>query len=189
MHRRVALLAGLVAALGVAGHALADEVTVPVDLQVQLLDRVARYERGWATDRSPAHALVVSRVGSAESQRVASQLVQLLGQTPTLGGRAIEVRVHAFGGASGLAGQVRGEGADLVYLTPALGPEVPAITRALDGLGVLTVSSVGADVDRGAIVGFELVSSRPRIAINLARAREQRLRFDAQFLRLVRVVE
>lgn len=189
MHRRLVLVAGLVAAFGVAGHVLADEVTVPVDLQLQLLDRVARYERGWATDRSPARVVIVSRAGSVESQRVASQLTQLLGRSPTLGGRATEVRVHSFGGASDLAGQVRGDGADLVYLTPALGPDVPAIARALDGLGVLTVSSVGADVDRGAIVGFELVSTRPRIAINLARAREQRLRFDAQFLRLVRVVE
>lgn len=169
--------------------AAADEVSVPAELQVALLERIVHYERTFAAESAPVHVLVVSRASSPESVRVGGQLVAGLRRAGTLGGRPVEASAHAYGTAAALRAEVGATHARVVYLAAGLGDQVPAIASALAGAGVITVAAVGADVDRGAIVGFELVSSRPRIVVNLTVARAQQLQFNGQFLRLARVVE
>ena len=168
--------------------ALADELSVPVELQVELLDRIVRYERTFASESTPVRVLVVSRANSPESVRVSAQLIARLRHTGRLGGRPTTSQATRFAGASALAAEVRASTARIVYLAPGLGGDASAIAAALAGLGVITVSSVGADVDRGVVLGFELVSARPRVAVHLGAARAQHLQFNAQFLRLARVV-
>lgn len=172
----------------VASVAAADEVSVPVELQVELLDRIVRYERSFAAQTSPVHVLVVTRPSSPESVRVSAQLVARLRHTGRLGGRPATVSTSAFTNVSALVTQARTSSSRLVYLTPGLGSDARAIATSLTSLDVITVSAVGSDVDRGIVLGFELVSSRPRVAVNLGAARAQRLQFSAQFLRLARVV-
>ena len=179
-------MAALIAS--VASVAYADEVSVPVDLQVQLLDRIVRYERSFTAQTSPVHVLVVTRPSSSESVRVSAQLVARVRQAGRLGGRPATVDTTLFTNANALATTARSSTARLVYLTPGLGPDARSIATSMESLDVITVSAVGADVDRGIVLGFELVSSRPRVAVNLASARAQRLQFSAQFLRLARVV-
>lgn len=96
---------------------------------------------------------------------------------------------HEYSGLAALDAEMTRSSPSILYLAAGLGEEVPAIATALAGRSVLTVSAVGRDVDRGAVLGFELVSSRPQIAVNLRRARAQRLQFHAQLLRLARVVQ
>jgi hypothetical protein len=98
------------------------------------------------------------------------------------------VESTAFTNPGALATTARASTARLVYLAPGLGGDVRAIGAGLVGLDVITVSAVGSDVDRGIVLGFELVSSRPRVVVHLAAARAQHLQFSAQFLRLARVV-
>lgn len=172
----------------VASVAAADEVSVPVDLQIQLLDRIVRYERSFAAQTSPVRVLVVTRPSSPESVRVSAQLVARLRQSGSLGGRPTTVESTAFTNPGALATTARASTARLVYLAPGLGGDVRAIGAGLVGLDVITVSAVGSDVDRGIVLGFELVSSRPRVVVHLAAARAQHLQFSAQFLRLARVV-
>lgn len=180
----------VLATLAVVSSVRGDDVTVPIDLQIQLLGRVARYERVFAGRTSDsAHVLVVSRVGHAESQRVAVQLAAALTRSRTIGGRQITVSRHEYSGLAALDAEMTRSSPSILYLAAGLGEEVPAIATALAGRSVLTVSAVGRDVDRGAVLGFELVSSRPQIAVNLRRARAQRLQFHAQLLRLARVVQ
>ena len=172
----------------VASVAAADEVSVPVDLQVQLLDRIVRYERSFAAQTSPVRVLVVTRPSSPESVRVSAQLVARLRHSGRLGGRPMTVEATLFTNAGALATTARSSSARLVYLAPGLAADVPAIGSGLVGLDLITVSAVGSDVDRGIVLGFELVSSRPRVVVHLAAARAQNLQFSAQFLRLARVV-
>ena len=162
---------------------------MPLDLQLQLVDRVVRYERVWAADPSPLGVLVLRRAGAVESERASAGLVQLLNRAGRLGGRPITVTERGYDGTASLLAQCDRERVLLVYLAPGLGAEVGNIVRAVAGRTILVVSTVGADVDRGAMVGFELAGARPRIAIHLASTRAAGRRFDAQFLRLARVVE
>jgi hypothetical protein len=175
--------------LACSSAATADEVSVPINLQLELLQRTLRYERAFASERTPVVVLVVSRGGAAESVRVASQFVAGLRRAGSLGGRTTSVTSATYTTPAALRSAIGASHARVVYLSASLGRDVTPMTAALSGLGVVTVSSVGADVARGAVLGFELASSRPRIVVNLAAARAQRLQFNAQFLRLARVIQ
>jgi hypothetical protein len=167
----------------------ADEVAVPVDLQIELLGRVARYERGFAgRTGEPARVLVVVRSGNAESVRIAAQLAAALARARTLGGRTLIVTRHDYRSEATLAAALARDPVDILYLAAGMGDAVPAIARAVGTRNVITVSAVGGDVDRGVVLGFELAASHPQIAVNIVHARIQQLDFSAQLLRLARVV-
>ncbi len=186
--RALALACAIVGLLGTSA-AVADEVAVPIRLQLELLERVVRYERGFGSESTPVHVLVVGRNGSAESARVTAQLLAGLRQSRRLGGRPMDVTQVSYTSAAALRSEVRRVDANVLYLGARLDGEIPLIAAALSETTLITVSAVAADVDRGMVLGFELVSSRPRIVVNLTAARASGLRFNAQFLRLVRIVQ
>lgn len=186
--RALALACAVASLLGTPG-AVADEVVVPIRLQLELLERVVRYERGFASASTPVRVLVVGRNGSAASARMTAQLLAGLRQSRRLGGRPMDVAQVAYTNAAALRSEVRRVDADVLYLGARLDDEVPLIAEALSGTTLISVSAVAADADRGLVLGFELVSSRPRIVVNLKAARASRLRFNAQFLRLTRIVQ
>lgn len=175
-------------ALAPVRNVVADEVEVPPALQVQLLDRVLRYERGYASERDPVRVLVVVRPGGAESERTGAQLRAAITHAGTLGGRPVVVTQHGFRGVARLVRRAQRREASVVYLSAGLGGEVPRLVQAMPSPGRVVVSSVGADADGGATLAFELESSRPRIVVNLASAATQQLQFSAQLLRVSRVV-
>jgi hypothetical protein len=80
------------------------------------------------------------------------------------------------------------EHAYLAWITPGFAELSGELARALGARGVLSVSSHGPDAARGIVLSFELESGKPRIMLNLQQARAQKLDFNAQFLRVVRVV-
>ena len=49
--------------------AAADEVSVPAELQVALLERIVRYERTFVAEATPVHVVVVTRAGSPASRQ------------------------------------------------------------------------------------------------------------------------
>jgi hypothetical protein len=181
----------LLTALGPAAPiARGDELSVPVDLQIQLLARVVRYERSFAARSSePATIVVVARSRSPESHRVATQLVASLSRTGHIGGRPVRVSRVEFTSAAVLGQELDRSNASILYTAPGLSRDMDAIARTLDGRSILSISAVGGDVDHGVVLGFELVASRPQIAIHLGRARAQQVEFSAQLLRLARVVQ
>lgn len=182
------LVAAGIAAVPAPLHA--DELTVPVELQVDLVGRIARYERGFAgRAREPAVIVVLERPRNPESQRVAAQLQAALSHASEIGGRPVRVARHEYTGADALRTELDRSAPAIVYTAPGLGRDMATIARTLAGRSILSISSVGADVERGAVVSFELVASRPQISIHLGRARDQRLQFSAQLLRLARVVQ
>ena len=66
---------------------------------------------------------------------------------------------------------------------------VPPIAHALDGVPLVTVASVDTYVADGAILGFEQVSGRPRMVLNLAQAKQQGVTFQSAVMKLMRIVE
>lgn len=187
-----ALIGLCVAAMALAparpGHA-DGSVDVPVELQIELLGRVAPYERGLSRSTGSLRVLVVSKRGHAVSSRTATQLTSALRRTGTMLGRPVNVVEHTFDSWPSVLGAATSDGASIVYVTPGLEDGLGAMADAFAGHRVLTVSAVGAFVQRGVVLGFEIASSRPRIVVNLPQARRQQLDFSAQLLRLARVVQ
>jgi len=124
-----------------------------------------------------------------ESQHFASELKATFGRMGTIAGLAHEEAVMTWSNASAFAEEARRRQLFAVYLTPGLRGEIPAIARALEGVQIISVAAVDGYVSGGAILGFELVSGRPRMVLNLPQARKQGVAFRAQVMKLMRIIE
>jgi hypothetical protein len=77
----------------------------------------------------------------------------------------------------------------VVYFSPGLDSEVPAIARALQGRRFITIAAVDSYVHDGALLGFELVSGHPKMVFNIAQARKQDVVFRSAVMKLMRLIE
>lgn len=184
----------LVVALGVlpAGDARGadDVVAVPEGLQAELLAKVAGYDRsfaGRAGDR--AHVIIVAKPGDDNSSRAAARLETALRALPNIGGLPHDEVVVSYAGAAALAPLVRARHAAIVYFTPGFGADLDPIRASLDGVDVLSVSAVADYVPRGIVLGFDLVSGKPKLLVHLGQARRQNVAFKAEVLKMMRVFE
>jgi hypothetical protein len=181
------LLAG--ATIG-APRARADEPRVPPRLQAELLAKVAAYD-GRFVARAAGRALVLILVapGDPESERFGAQIRAELGKQPLIGGVEHMEEIVRFSSPPELARVCREHKPAIVYVGPGLSSEVTAMALALQGADVLTVAAVSNDVLNGVVLGFEVVSGKPKLLIHLTRARQQNVAFKPQLLRLARVIE
>jgi hypothetical protein len=179
----------LVGALVGVRLALAEEPRVPPRLQAELLAKVAAYDTKFSQRaRGRALVLVVSAPKVADSERFAAQIRAELAKQPRIGGVDHMEDNIRFSTAAELARVCRERRPAVVYLAPGLSEAVPAIARELAGLDVLTVSALPSDVSGGIVLGFEVVSGRPRLLVHLPQARRQNVAFMPELLRLARVM-
>lgn len=178
------LVAGLV-----PGVALADGDSVPLPLQARLCAKVVKYDKNFSRRaRERVLVLIVHDAGSADSRHAAATLKRELEEIGDIGGARIAAELFELRDPAKLRAKVDGDRAAIVYLTPALGDRAAAVSRALAGADVLSVSAVANDVkDGGIVLGFDLVSSQPKLWVNLSAAQRQNVVFDPQALKLMRV--
>jgi len=185
--------AGLALALSVmviAGRAFADEIPVPIDLQAELLSKVVAYDRSLAAragDR--VHVLLVAKPGDPASMPAVLQMRQALSRIDTFGSLAHVEMVVEYSTPSALAELCRAQRAAIVYFGPGFSDDIPGIRAALDSTQTLTVTAMPGDVPRGIILGFDLVSGRPKLLYQLTQARRQRVDLKADVLKLMRIFE
>jgi hypothetical protein len=174
----------------VTGVAVADECPVPAGLQAALLVKVAAYDTNLpARAGETVRTLVVFKEGSDESVRVSSQVRAALAGQPAIADRPHVEETVAFAGATALAQLCRARRASVVYLAPGFtDEEVTSVVAALTGVDVLSASGVPRHVRLGVVLGFDLVSGKPSLLVNLAQAHKQRVALSANVLRLVTVV-
>jgi hypothetical protein len=72
---------------------------------------------------------------------------------------------------------------------PGLQNNIAEIKRSLDGLDVLSVASIGSYVHQGIVLGFDVVSGKPKLLVNLEQAHSQKISFKSELLKMVRVVD
>jgi hypothetical protein len=180
----------LVGALALCGAAFAEDARVPPRLQAELLAKVAAYDgRFAARARNGALVLVVVAPGAAESERFGDQIRAELGKQPRMGGVDHLEEIVRYSSAGELARVCRERRPAVVYLGPGLSVQVALIAEALAGLDVLSVAAVPTDVARGIVLGFEVVSGKPKLLVHLPRARLQNVAFKPELLRLARVIQ
>jgi hypothetical protein len=172
------------------GAAHADETRIPARLQAELLAKVAAYDGRFAARAGQlATVLILVAEGVADSERFGAQIRAELSKQAKLGGvEHMEEIVH-FSSPGELAALCRQRRAALVYLAPGLSQFTERIADALTGLDVLSVSAVPDDVSRRIVLGFELVSGRPKLLVHLGQARLQNVAFKPELLRLARVFQ
>jgi hypothetical protein len=186
--RWVGAATGLLLILVAPATARAEEVPVPVNLQAELLFMIASHDRNLPA-RAGGHVLtLVLTNASGDSARGAAQFKAAAAAKTSVAGLPHSVEVAVFTGAAALAQTCAARRVAIVYLTPGFtGGEVAAIGRALEGGNVLTVAAAPALVKKGAVLGFDLVSGRAKLLVDLTRAAKQRVAFGADVLGLMAV--
>jgi hypothetical protein len=188
--RRWALAAVVTAASALARVSDAETVAVPLELQAELLAKVASYDRNMparAGDR--VRVLILTKPDDAESARVGARFQRALQSVPLVGGLPHEERIVAYTKPAEIAEQCVNLHIAVVFLGPGLASDVVAIRDALSGLDVLSVSAVADYVERGIVLGFDVVSGKPKLLVNLSQARRQHVALRAEALKLMRIYE
>jgi hypothetical protein len=168
----------------------ADDVAVPVTLQADLLAKVAEYDRNFADRaRDQVHVLLVAKQGSSASARVASQMAASLGRLPQIAGLPHDETLVPYPGAAELAALCRSRNAAIVFFGPGFADDIEAIRKELVGVDILSATAVPEYVPEGIVLGFDAISGRPKLLVNLTQAKTQNVSLRAEALKLMKVYE
>lgn len=175
----------------VPSEALAEDAPVPAALQMKLLVKVAGYDKG-LPDRAGAKARVaiVRKAGDSDSEHIAEQARAALGDYEEIAGLPLEVSTLEWKGAGAVKAAISSDRLAVVYFASGFDDaDVDAIVKALDGVDVLSAAAVPTTVPRGIVLGFDLVSSKPKLLLQLSQARKQNVQLPADVIKLARVYE
>ena len=176
--------------LSPSSRAHADEPTLPAPLQAGLLAKVAAYDRNLRGIRlGKVIVAIVTRRGDLDSTSVGARLRAGLEGIPAIAGMPHEEIMVTWTNAAAVAEICETSNVSIAYVAPGLEREMPAIAAVLQGMEVLTAGAMPDYVGKGAVLGFDLVSGRPRILVHLGEARRQRVDLTAQLLKLAVIVE
>jgi hypothetical protein len=184
--RRALVLAAAVFTLtSLAG---AGSVQVPFSVQADLIAKVASFDRNFAA-RAGARALVLvmQMPNDAESAAAALELKNALSRVDLVGDRPHEEQIVAYSSSVALAEMIKARKPAIIYFGPGFGKELTAIRNSVSNVSLLTVGATPEYVESGIVLGFDLVSGRPKLLINLSQARKQQVDFPASVLRLMKV--
>jgi hypothetical protein len=187
--RRALLASGVcLVVAGFSSIAAAESPSAPASVQAQIITRLLPFERGFAARSGNSVAIVIAeRAKDADSASAAIQLAKALDDIGSVGGKPLRVQTVVYANAATLLAETKKRGALVVYVTPGLSGEVPAIAAAFVESGVLTVAAVESYVPRGVVLGVEVADGKPRMSINLRLARKQKLDFPSAVLKLARI--
>jgi hypothetical protein len=184
------VVASLLCAILVSSAVSAEEVVVPVGLQAELLTKVAAYDKNLAARAGDkVHVLILTRHGDADSSRAAAQMQTSLGSIAAIAGLPHDEVIASYSSGAQLAAMIRERHIAILYVAPGLGPEIEAIRFALDGADVLSASAIADYVPRGIVLGFDLVSGKPKLLVQLTQARRQNVALKADVLKIMKVYE
>jgi len=174
-----------------ADRSRAEDAPVPAALQVKLLVKVAGYDKNLsARAGEKVKVLVVLKEGNDDAKRIASQVIAALAEEKEIAGKPIETSSWSFSNAAALKKTIQSQKLAIVYLTPGFGAsDAEAIAKELSGVDILTAAAVPTMVPKGIVLGFDLVSSKPKILVNLTQAKKQNVALAAEVLKLAKVYE
>jgi hypothetical protein len=168
----------------------AEEVALPVSAQAELLVKVAEYDRNFSERaRDRVHVVLLVKPNDTQSAYVTTQMSGALGRIGTIGGLPHDETIVPYAGANELAELCRARHVAIIYVAPGLGDEVGAIRKALNGVDVLTATGVPDYVPAGIVLGFDVVSGKPKLLVHLTQARLQNVALRAEVLKLMKVYE
>jgi YfiR/HmsC-like len=162
---------------------------VPLGLQAQLTAKLAAHDKGMAARAgSTLKIVILIKRENAESANAAAHLLTAFEALDSIAGLSHQQKVLAFTDARALAALVRTETIAIIYLTQGFDEDLDAIGASLDGVSVMSIATVPDYVVRGgAVIGFDLVSGRSKILVNLAQARRQGVQLDSNVLMIATV--
>lgn len=166
----------------------AQSMPVPTGAQAELVGKLAGFDRNFAARAGNKAVIILAAMpGDADSMSAALEMKAAFARLPTVGNLPHEEQVVTQGSPAALADVVRAKHAAIVYFGPGFEKQIPAIRDALSSLDVLSVGAIPSYVPSGIVLGFDLVSGRPKLLIHVVQARKQKVAFPASVLSLMKV--
>jgi hypothetical protein len=169
---------------------MADRIAVPIRLQAELLSKVASYDRNFeARTGERVRTLLLMKQGDPESSRAAAEMKSAMSSIPTIGTLPHDDELATYSDAGALAETCRARKVAILYVAPGFSQELDELRETIGTLSLLSVGSVAEYVPSGIVLGFDLVSGRSKLLVNLTQARRQNIEFRAEILKLTRVYQ
>jgi hypothetical protein len=183
-------LVGAATALALPRRAAAENMSVPIRLQAELLAKVVSYDRNFeARTGERVRMLLLVKAGDPDSSRAATEMKSALSSIPTIGTLPHDDEIAMYSDAPALAEMCRARKVSIVYLGPGFAQQVDTMRATMGDLSLLSVGSQAEYVPSGIVLGFDLVSGRSKLLVNLTQARRQGVEFRAEILKLTKVFE
>jgi hypothetical protein len=182
-------LIGLLALAAAAPLAArAEDVPVPINLQAELLFMIAAHDRNLPARAGAEVRTLILVKASDDSARAAAQFRATAAAKPKVAGLPHAAETMTFTTAAAVAEACRSRGIAVLYLAPGFtAAEATAVGQALEGGNVLSASASPALVRKGVVLGFDLVSGRAKLLVDLTQAARQKVSFGADVLGLMAV--
>lgn len=175
-------------ALSLSSTGSAQSMPVPTAAQAELIAKLAGFDRNFAARAGGKAVIILAAMpGNTDSMSAALEMKAAFARLPTVGNLPHEELVVTQSSPSALAELVRAKRAAIVYLGPGFDKQISAIRDALSSLDVLSVGGIPGYVPGGIVLGFDLVSGRPKLLIQVVQARKQKVAFPASVLSLMKV--
>jgi hypothetical protein len=189
-----ALIAGLLleAPAALAPRALAaQEVAVPVAIQVPILVKILNFDRNLperAGGRLVVGVLFQSRYRT--SANVAREVCRTLQDLPAGAMGALEISCVSIDldASSALDSALKRNRVQVLYVSPLRAVSLGDVTTVSRASGITTLTGVPRYVETGLAIGLDMKGERPEIVINLAASRAEGADLTAHLLKLARVV-
>jgi hypothetical protein len=171
--------------------AAAQDMAVSVEVQVPLLVKILGFDRN-LTGR-PDNEIVLGVLYQGKyrtSANVATEVREALKRSPpfVVGGRKLRTVAIDLDATPDLDATLARLKASVLYVTPLRAADVRALAAATRASHVTTVTGVPEYVEMGLAVGIGIAGQRPEIVVNLAASRAEGADYDAQLLKLARIV-
>jgi hypothetical protein len=192
------LLAGLLALgwLALLPRTIAaQEVAVPVSVQIPILAKILNFDRKFA--ERAAGGLVVGVLFQSRyrtSANIAAEVCRTLKELPsgTIGAlSSLEISCIAIDldATTALDSALRRIGVRVLYVSPLRAVHLEDVALVSRAAQITTVTGVPRYVETGLAIGVDLKGERPQIVVNLAASRAEGADLTAHLLKLARVVD
>ena len=165
----------------------AQEVLVPSNIQLALVDKILSFDR--AVSRSGDQVIVIGIVYQKEYRKSVTEKDDLLKASEAGGrGRIQMIPIEVNGSGDNLQSSVPDE-VTVLYVMPLRWFNLDIITSLSRSRGILTVTGVSEYVQAGVALGFSVKQDRPQILINLRAARAEGADFSSKLLNIAKVIQ
>ena len=187
----LALLAIGLASLSAAARLFAQDVAVPVEVQVPLFIKIFAFDRNLAAQPGPLVLGVLFQGKYRSSVTVAEHVRQAVGDAgrKTAGGSELRIVLIDLDETPDLAEALTRNRVRVLYVSPLRAVDIRTLTAVSRLAGISTVTGVPRYVEAGLAVGLDLKGERPEIVVNLLASRAEGADLDAQLLKLARIVQ
>lgn len=170
------------------GKLTAQEMSVPVEMQVRLFTKILAYDRALHPGSDSLTLGVLYQPKFIASRSAKDQFLEALSEIETDGLGPIRCVPIDVTDPETIESAITGEAIDVLYISPLRAADPETLTKISRTHDILTLTGVPEYVESTVSVGIGSKGGRPRILINQEAAREEGADFSAQLLRLAQLI-